>query len=551
MSITTLTLLVISISSAIGIALGNLKYKNISLGVSGVLFAGLIVGHILNERGITLNHQILELLRDFGLIIFVFSIGMQMGRAFWENLLKHGKLLNAISLSSIALSSIIVVLLYKYDIANIDSLVGIYTGAVTNTPSLGAGQQVLETYAIGNVDIAGLAYATTYPFGVVGVILCILFLKLILKVSLKEEVANYEKQINQHTEEIIETQMEITNPYCNNLALCAIPGMCKQGIVASTITRTDKEFVPNLKTKVFIGDILHLVGSATRLEEIKIVLGGENSESSTPHIHNKNLKTEKVLVTNYKILGKTISEALDFTTEDNIVVSRIKRQGQETPANPDTRLYFGDILTVIGTAPDLMNVVRAVGNDSIAMDKIRLCPIFTGITLGILFGLIPFTLPGLSLPVKLGIAGGPLLIAIYFARLGNIGPVIWHLPTSANNFMRELGITLFLAVVGVIAGTNFWSTLTSHIGLSWICYGAIITFIPIFIVGIFARLVLKLNFLTLAGTLCASMTNPSAMTFTSAISSSDAPISAYVMAYPLTVVARIISVQLILLIIMI
>ncbi len=544
MSTVALTLLVISIVSALGWALGSIKYRNISLGVSGVLFSGLLIGHFLNAQDVDTDRVLLEFIRDFGLILFVYSIGMQMGRGFWESLIRHGKMLNSLSLLTVLFGAGLIILLYKVTDIPLDALVGIYSGAVTNTPTLGAGQQILESYYNSGADTAGLGYAVTYPFGVIGVMLIIIILKWVLKISLKEEVSGYELSRAEDAENIEEAELEITNPYCNDLALGSIPGMFKQGVVTTLIDRGEDEFVPNLKTKVYAGDVLHLVGPASGLREMKIVLGGGNVPLSSLRVQNKNVKTEKILVTNYKILGKTIHEAFD-EPESQVIISRVKRGGHEVPAVSDTKLCFGDILTVTGKSSDILSVVQLVGNDPIAMDKIRLAPIFIGIAIGILFGAIPFAIPGLSLPVKLGIAGGPLLLAIYFAGLGNLGPLIWYLPPSANNLLRELGITLFLAVVGIIAGTHFLETLLSGEGLEWILYGALITGLPIMATGIIARLVFKINFLTISGTLCAAMTNPTALAFSTAISSSEAPIVAYITAYPLTVVLRIISIQII------
>ena len=540
MSTIAITLLIISIVSALGWAVGSIKYRNISLGVSGVLFSGLIIGHFLNANDISIDREIFEFIRDFGLILFVYSIGMQMGRGFWASLIRHGKMLNSLSFLSVLFSAGLIIILYKVTDIPLDALVGIYSGAVTNTPTLGAGQQMLESYYQSGVDVAGLGYAVTYPFGVVGVMLVIIVLKWLLKITLKDEVSSYELSRATDSEKIVEIELEITNPYCNDLALGAIPGMFKQGVVTTLIDRGEDEFVPNLKTKVFTGDILHLVGPEVHLKEMKIVLGGGNVSLSAVHNHNKNVTT----VTNYKILGKTIHEAFD-EPESQIIISRIKRNGHEVPAEPETKLCFGDILTVTGKSADILSVVQLVGNDPIAMDKIRLAPLFIGIAIGILFGAIPFAIPGLSLPVKLGIAGGPLLLSIYFAGLGNAGPLIWYIPPSANNLLRELGITLFLAVVGVIAGTHFLETLLIGDGLTWVFYGALITGLPILLTGIIARLVFKINFLTISGTLCAAMTNPTALAFSTAISSSEAPIVAYITAYPLTVVLRIISIQII------
>ena len=277
---------------------------------------------------------------------------------------------------------------------------------------------------------------------------------------------------------------------------------------------------------------------------MKIVLGGGNVSLSGIKVQNKNVKTEKILVTNYKILGKSIHEAFD-NPDSQVIISRVKRSGHEVPAEPGTKLCFGDILTVTGKSSDILSVVQLVGNDPIAMDKIRVAPIFIGLSIGILFGMIPFAIPGLSLPVKLGIAGGPLLLAIYFAGLGNFGQLIWYLPPAANNLLRELGITLFLAVVGIIAGSHFLDILLSGSGVKWLFYGVLITGLPILLTGLIARFIFKINFLTISGTLCASMTNPTALAFSTAISSSEAPIVAYITTYPLTVVLRIISIQVI------
>lgn len=544
MSTIALTLLIISIVSALGWALGSIKYRNISLGVSGVLFIGLIVGHLLSLQAVPTNRVLLEFIRDFGLILFVYSIGMQMGRGFWANLIRQGKELNFLSFLTVFFGSVLIIILYKLTDIPLDALLGIYSGAVTNTPTLGAGQEILESYYHSGGDTAGLGYAVTYPFGVIGVMFVIILLKWILKISLKEEVSSYELSKATDSDKIEEIELEITNPYCNDLALGAIPGMFKQGVVTTFIDRGEEEFVPNLKTKVFTGDILHLVGPSVYLKEMKIVLGGGNVSLSGIKVQNKNVKTEKILVTNYKILGKSIHEAFD-NPDSQVIISRVKRSGHEVPAEPGTKLCFGDILTVTGKSSDILSVVQLAGNDPIAMDKIRVAPIFIGLSIGILFGMIPFAIPGLSLPVKLGIAGGPLLLAIYFAGLGNFGQLIWYLPPAANNLLRELGITLFLAVVGIIAGSHFLDILLSGSGVKWLFYGVLITGLPILLTGLIARFIFKINFLTISGTLCASMTNPTALAFSTAISSSEAPIVAYITTYPLTVVLRIISIQVI------
>jgi putative transport protein len=532
--------LVLMLVAIAGLAISNIKIKGIGLGVTGVLFAGILAGHF----GLHINKVILDFVREFGLILFVFTIGLQLGPGFFASLRKQGLKLNFIAASVIVLGAIITFAIASLGINSIASL-GLFSGATTNTPSLGATQQMIESLGEKFTDSASLpalAYAVTYPGGVFGIIGTLLFFRFAFHIDPKKEAEQFRAE--QKTSARIE-RMNLVVENLENLPVGKIPGL--DGVVISRIKKPNVPEVetPTEHTVLQKGDIILTVGTRAALEKLRDVVGRESSINLLQAPGR--ILSQRMVVTRENVLGKTLDE-LALDSFYGVAITRLVRGEVEMTAVGELHLQFGDMLQVVGDENSLAQVAAVLGNRTKALGETNFLPIFIGIALGVVIGTIQISLPRIPVPVSLGLAGGPLILAILLSRIGRIGPLIWYMPASANAAFRELGIVLFLACVGLKAGGNFFETIFSSEGFHWLLAGLVITIVPLLLGGLAARFIFKLNYSTISGLLAGSMTDPPALAFAHAICKSDAPLVAYATVYPLAMLLRILAAQILALI---
>lgn len=538
-----LTMLTLSVVAAAGLALGGVKIiKGISLGIGGVLFSGLLVGHVLGEG--KLSHEVMEFARDFGLILFVYTIGVQVGPGFLASLRKNGLPLNLMAASIVVLGSAITIGISVVFGVPMKDAVGLLSGAVTNTPSLAAAGQALREAK--NVPTAQTvaAYAIAYPFGIMGIILTMIVLRQAFGVNLDAEAKEIEREHDRRST-LSAVNLEVSNPNLDGRPIRDVPLIDEGNVVISRILTGDAMALARPETALHRGDVVLAVGPAEDLKQLEVIVGGpaqvDLRKVATPII------TRRVLVTHTPVLGRTV-EDLRLLERLGVTITRVRRGEVELPPSDAIRLQFGDAVVAVGE-PDAVDAAAKELGDSIKkLNHPHVVPIFVGIALGVILGSIPLMLPGVPAPVKLGLAGGPMVMAIILSRLGRFGPLIWYMPHSANQILREVGISIFLAVVGINSGPKFLETLTHGPGLQWLALGAVITAVPLLVVGAFGRAVMKLNFMTLCGVLAGSMTDPPALAFAGTVTQSDAPSVAYATVYPLVMLLRVLIAQLLVLI---
>ncbi|HDR1466167.1 TPA: putative transporter, partial [Pasteurella multocida] len=534
----------LALVAVIGLWIGHWKIRGVGLGIGGVLFGGIIVAHFTNQYGLKLDAHTMHFIQEFGLILFVYTIGIQVGPGFFASLRQSGLKLNGFAALIVLLGSLAVIVIHKLADVPLDIILGIYSGAVTNTPSLGAGQQILSELGLTQTtSTMGMAYAMAYPFGICGILLSMWLIRLFFRIKIDDEAKNFLKESGQDKETLGSINVRVTNPNLDGLRLVDIPGFDeKRDVVCTRLKRDEHISVPQANTIIQKGDLLHLVGEIPLLRKIKLVLGEEVDVPLSSFTGD--LRSDRIVVTNEKVLGKKI-RALGIHQKYGVVISRLNRAGVELVPTANTALQFGDVLHVVGRSEVLNQAVSILGNAQQKLQQVQMLPVFIGIGLGVLLGSIPFHIPGFPVPLKLGLAGGPLVVALILARIGSIGKLYWFMPPSANLALREIGIVLFLAVVGLKSGGNFVDTLVNGSGLEWMVYGIFITFVPLMIVGIVARLYAKMNYLSLCGLLAGSMTDPPALAFANAIKEeSGASALSYATVYPLVMFLRIISPQL-------
>ena len=543
MSETAITISLLALVAVIGLWIGHFKIKGVGLGIGGVLFGGILVAHFTTQYGIKLDSHTLHFVQEFGLILFVYTIGIQVGPGFFASLRKSGLTLNGLGILIVALGALVTILIYKLADIPLDVALGIYSGAVTNTPSLGAGQQILSELGMSQTTSnMGMAYAMAYPFGICGILLSMWLIRLFFKIKVDEEAANFEKESGHDKEALKSMSLKVTNANLNGIHLIEIPGFDDEDVVCSRLKRGELVIVPKADTDVQLGDILHLVGNPEGLKKMHLIIG-EEVDVPVASLSGE-IRSERVVVTNEKVLGKKIRH-LGIHQKYGVVISRLNRAGVELVPTAHTTLQFGDVLHMVGKTDILNQAISVIGNAKQKLLQVQMLPVFIGIGLGVLLGSIPFYIPGFPVALKLGLAGGPLVVALILARIGSIGKLYWFMPPSANLALREIGIVLFLAVVGLKSGGSFVDTLTNGSGLEWMGYGIFITLVPLMIVGLIARLYVKLNYLSLCGLLAGSMTDPPALAFANELKEgSGAAALSYATVYPLTMFLRIISPQL-------
>ena len=542
MSDVALTICLLSLVAVLGLAIGHIRIRGISLGIGGVLFGGILVGHWLNRYDFVLNEHTLHFIQEFGLILFVYTIGNQVGPGFFASLRHSGLRLNGVAMAIVALSGVLVVALHLGMDVPLGVILGIFSGAVTNTPSLGAGQQTLaELGGEQATEVMGMGYAIAYPIGILGILFTMWLIRLVFRIDIAAEAHEHEESLSKRQHGLESCNVRITNTNLDGVRISDIPDFDRHDVMYSRLRRGEQFFIPRVDTRLALGDVLYLVGAPPALRRMQMIIG-EEFVDSTP-IHNTAYRSERAVVTNEAVIGKKIRH-LNLQSNHDVVISRLNRAGIELVPTGGMTLQFGDVINLVGRQEDIETVMALVGNAQQKLQQVQMLPVFVGIGLGVLLGSSPVSVPGLPVALKLGLAGGPLVVAIVLARIGTIGKVYWFMPPSANLALREIGIVLFLSVVGLKAGGHFFQTLLSHDGLTWMGYGALITLIPLLVVGFLARWRGKLNYLTLCGLLAGSMTDPPALAFANGLrEESGAPALAYATVYPLVMFLRIILPQ--------
>ncbi|EAA2117363.1 putative transporter [Shigella flexneri] len=544
MSDIALTVSILALVAVVGLFIGNVKFRGIGLGIGGVLFGGIIVGHFVSQAGMTLSSDMLHVIQEFGLILFVYTIGIQVGPGFFASLRVSGLRLNLFAVLIVIIGGLVTAILHKLFDIPLPVVLGIFSGAVTNTPALGAGQQILRDLGtpMEMVDQMGMSYAMAYPFGICGILFTMWMLRVIFRVNVETEAQQHESSRTNGGALIKTINIRVENPNLHDLAIKDVPILNGDKIICSRLKREETLKVPSPDTIIQLGDLLHLVGQPADLHNAQLVIGQEVDTSLSTK--GTDLRVERVVVTNENVLGKRIRD-LHFKERYDVVISRLNRAGVELVASGDISLQFGDILNLVGRPSAIDAVANVLGNAQQKLQQVQMLPVFIGIGLGVLLGSIPVFVPGFPAVLKLGLAGGPLIMALILGRIGSIGKLYWFMPPSANLALRELGIVLFLSVVGLKSGGDFVNTLVNGEGLSWIGYGALITAVPLITVGILARMLAKMNYLTMCGMLAGSMTDPPALAFANNLHpTSGAAALSYATVYPLVMFLRIITPQL-------
>ncbi|MDD7145463.1 MAG: putative transporter [Hallella sp.] len=541
--------LLYAIVISVGILLGKVKVGGISLGVTFVLFAGIVAGHV----GFTAPKPILTFVQDFGLILFVFCIGLQVGPGFFESFKRGGVTLNVLSTVTIFLNVMVMFACYYIffdtsDINNLPMMVGTLYGAVTNTPGLGAANEAMTT-VFGNLPVPQIAngYACAYPLGVVGIIGATIAIRYITRTKLEEE----ENKLNEA--EADNTQVKpksmtllVSNAYLAGRSLQQITEFLNRDIVCTRLHHGDEVVTPRRDTVFSVGDQVLLVCAEADAEAIKAFIGPEIETDWEVEDDKTPMISKRVVITNPKMNGKTLGK-MHFSSVYGVNITRITRQGMDLFASRNHHFHVGDRIMVVGREDNVNRVAELMGNSVKRLDAPNIATIFIGIFVGILFGSIPFSIPGMPVPLKLGIAGGPLIIAILIGRFGYRFKLVTYTTTSANMMLREMGLALFLASVGIKAGAGFWETVVQGDGLKYVYTGFLITIIPILIIGTIARLKFKFNYFTIMGMLAGTYTDPPALAYANSICSKEAPAVGYSTVYPLSMFLRIFAAQIVVL----
>ena len=515
------TVLLYSFIIALGVWLGKRKIFGVSLGVTFVLFVGLLIGHL----GFTVNSDILQFAREFGLILFVYSIGLQVGPGFFSSFKKGGMTLNMLAMMIIALNIGVLLVIYYTTSASMSDLVGVLSGAVTNTPGLGAAQQALEQLGM-EKEVSDIAsgYAAAYPLGVIGIILSMYVIKMLFKINIDKESKKIEE----------ETEAKTTTMY-----------FLGRNFVISRMKKKDEIIIPHSTTVIEEGDYLLVVLSQQDEEALEAIIGSKvdmDLEAIKAPVVSR-----RILITKPEYNGRTIG-SLRLHLGYDLNATRVNRAGVDLVAAPNLSLQIGDRITVVGKLEDINRLADKMGNSMKRLNEPNMITLFVGILLGIIFGSIPFSFPGMSSAMKLGLAGGPLIVAILIGRFGYKFKLITYTSTGASLMLREIGICLFLASVGISAGENFVDTIVRGDGLWWVFWGFLITIIPLIITGIFARGYYKINYCSLMGLIAGSTTDPPALAYANKTANNDAPSVAYSTVYPLTMFMRVLTAQLLILI---
>jgi len=534
------TAFVYALVIALGMSLGKIKIFGVSLGIVFVLFTGIACGHF----GLLVNEHLLHFIKEFGLILFVFAVGLQVGPSFFSSFKKEGLQMNIVAVSVVCLDIIVAIILYFIFSSKISMamIVGILTGATTNTPSLGAAQEALHQLSL--QEPVALGYAVAYPLGVVGAIMALIILRIIFRVNTENEAKEFENAGNSNEQPELYSIL-LTNNAIANRSLEDVKKLVGRNFIISRLKRGEEYFIPQSGDILHSNDSLRILSTPAEKEAITAFIGKEIEEDWKPSEHK--LVSRKIVITQDKINGKTLG-SLSLQAAFGISVTRVNRSGIDLLASQNLALQIGDSVTVVGEIQAIQKAEKLLGNTLKRLNEPNIITIFIGILFGVTLGSIPISFPNMPVPVKLGLAGGPLVVAILLGRFGYKLKLITYTTQSANLMVREIGICLFLASVGIGAGEQFFETAISENGLLWIFCGFLITSLPLLAVGFFARKFAKFNYLTLIGVLSGSRTNPPLLAYSNSVATSDAPAVGYSTVYPLTMFLRILSAQVLILV---
>ena len=537
------SVLILSLTIAFGIILAKIKVRGVSLGVTWILFVGIVFGHF----NMNLDEHLLHFLKEFELILFVYSIGLQVGPGFFSAFKKGGFTLNMLAMLVVVLGVTITIILHFTTGTPITTMVGILSGAVTNTPGLGAAQQAnSDLNGIDAPEIA-LGYAVSYPLGVVGIILSLLALKYLLRINTAQEEKEAEVGLG-HLQELTvrPISIEVRNESVDGIRIKELRPLLNRKFVISRIKHREggETELVNSETILHVGDIILVISTPIDVEAITIFFGKEIKMEWEQL--NKELISRRILITKPELNGKTLSQ-LKIRNNFGANITRVNRSGVDLVASPQLQLQMGDRVTIVGSELAVAHAEKVLGNSMKRLNHPNLIPIFIGIALGCILGSLPFAFPGIPQPVKLGLAGGPLIVSILISRFGPKYKLITYTTMSANLMLREIGISIFLACVGLGAGEGFVDTVIHGGGYIWVGYGVIITILPLLITGLIGRYYCKLNYFTLIGVLAGSTTNPPALAYSNDLTSCDAPAVGYATVYPLTMFLRVLTAQILIL----
>lgn len=543
----TQSIVVMMLAVGSGIFFGRLKIGKITFGVSAVMFTGLLLGHF----GYRIDDEILNFIRDFGLILFVYGIGLQVGPSFFSSFRNEGLKFNILAVSTVIFGGLITVILFKTTGLKMEDLVGIMSGSVTNTPGLGAAKNTIEeiknSYPDRVFNDPAIGYAITYPLGVFGIIGTIIVSKFLLKIDPDAEMRKFRMSKINSELPLIHKKMRVTNPQFVEKTLHDAIKEFGRNIVISRLKHSGSEVVksPTLDMRLKERDVLMVVGLENDVDDFIAMLGRPSSDlfiESDSDIHNKN-----IFVTKPSVIHKKLSE-LDLYNTYDLKVTRVFRAGREILPRPSLELFYGDKLRVIGSKEAIEEVEKIIGNSEKKLLEPDFLSLFGGLLLGVILGSIPIAIPSLPVPIKLGFAAGPLIVALLISRYGGISFIHSYINNGAIYFMKDLGICLFFAAVGIHAGDGFYDNFVKYNGWSWLLFGSAITFIPLITMVIVGRFFMKINFLQLAGIMSGSYTDPAALSFSTNYLDSDVPIQSYAQVYPLVTIFRIFVASLLILI---
>ncbi len=540
MSPITFAILIITLVAVTGLLLGSVRIRGIGLGPAGVLFTGLLFGHF----GASIDHDIAGFAKEFGLILFVFAIGLQLGPGIIGLWKQQGVLLNGMAAAIVAQGAALVILfLYLLELPSFTAA-GLFSGATTNTPSLGAAEQAAALFSERDVAIGSMtsAYAVAYPGGIIGIIGSMLLIRRIFSVDVSQEKLDLQEQERNGHDPIERRCVIVDNTHLGTTPFGRIPGLEETGVRISRIKRADEQVVHAAtdETVLHEGDTIQVVGTHSGLDRFLPIIG--QSVELDLMSSAGDAEYRRVFVTEPNVLRIPLRE-LSLDHLFNATVTRINRSGVEMTARGSSRFHYGDVAHIVGDKYALDRATEFLGNSGKSLKETQFSPLFVGIAIGVIVGMIPIHFPGLPLPVRLGFAGGPLIAAVVLSLVGSVGKVIWYIPESANLALRELGIILFLACAGLDAGSSFFDAAFSLEGAKWMAAGFAVTTIPLLSTGIFARAVWHQNYLTICGVIAGSMTDPPALAFANSQADSEASSTAYAAVYPLTMVLRIVCAQ--------
>lgn len=536
--------LVLSGVVALGVLLSRIKICGVSLGVTWILFVGIVAGHF----GLSVNADILNFVKEFGLILFVYSVGLQVGPGFFSSFKKGGLTLNAVAVMIVLISVLLAYIIHLVTGTSLITMAGVLCGAVTNTPGLGAAQQsYVEATGVADPSIA-MGYAVAYPLGVVGIVMSIVLVKSLFGMSMEKELEKASSSSADAAKMATKYSVEVKNSAVIGKTIAALHSLIDKDFVVSRLCRANgKVEIPTSSTNLMEGDKILVISVEASREPVVTFFGNEIEMSEEEWTDmDSQLASRKIIVTKHNINGKTLGE-LKIRSVFGLNVTRVTRAGIDLMATPDLELQVGDRVRVVGDEKNIESLAKTLGNSSKQLSSPNLLAIFLGIAVGVVFGSIPFMLPGMPSPVKMGLAGGPLIISILMGRFGHKFKVVTYTTFSANMMLREVGISLFLAAVGIASGAGFVDTVVNQGGFAWIGYGLIITLVPMFAGAAIGRFVFNFNYFQIMGLIAGSGTNPSGLAYSNSISPINQQAVSYATIYPLVMFLRVLTPQLLVL----